>query len=60
MNLKFITVDLSHTIATNELDALKPLHPIFKAISGQTRIRNSKPANWDDDNQHSDFLGWDL
>ena len=32
------------------------IHSIFKPISGQTSIWNSKPANWDDHDQHSDFF----
>ena len=31
-------------------------HPIFKPISGQTSIWNSKPANRDNHDQHSDLL----
>ena len=36
------------------------LHSIFKSISGQISIWNTKPAIWDDHDQHSDFLGYIL
>ena len=42
-------------LATTNLSSAA-IHPIFKPISGQTSIWNSKPANRDNHDQHSDLL----
>ena len=52
----YIPSDQHLTVQTAQTCGLgRSIHPIFKPASGQTSIWNTKPANWDDHDQHSDF-----